>query len=37
MNQQSVGGCTEEQGILPSCAPLANPYVPYQPENGKTY
>lgn len=29
--------CTEAQGVLPSCAPLANPYVPFQQENAKTY
>lgn len=37
MNQQPVNGCTEERGILPACAPLANPYVPYQQENSQTY
>ena len=29
--------CTEAQGMLPNCAPLANPYVPYQQENAQTY
>lgn len=24
-------------GVLPACAPLANPYVPYQQENPATY
>lgn len=37
MNQQPVNSCTEERGILPACAPLANPYVPYQQENSQTY
>lgn len=34
MNSQN---CTDAQGKLPSCAPLANPYVPYQQENPQTY
>lgn len=29
------GGC--EQGILPACAPLANPFVPFQQDNPPTY
>lgn len=29
--------CNEGFGMLPSCAPLANPYVPFQQENDKTY
>ena len=29
--------CTEGQGVLPACAPLANPYVPFQQENAQTY
>lgn len=31
----SEQGCT--MGKLPSCAPLANPYVPFQQENPQTY
>lgn len=29
--------CEEGFGMLPSCAPLANPYVPMQPNNPATY
>ena len=29
--------CTDMQGTLPSCAPLANPYVPYQSNGAKQY
>lgn len=29
--------CEDGFGMLPSCAPLANPYVPMQPDNPKTY
>ena len=29
--------CSYAQGVLPACAPLANPYVPFQQENSKTY
>lgn len=29
--------CTEGYGMLPACAPLANPYVPYQQEREQTY
>lgn len=29
--------CTEMQGRLPGCAPLANPYVPFQQEGTQTY
>ena len=29
--------CTDMQGVLPACAPLANPYVPYQQNNPQTY
>lgn len=29
--------CGDAQGVLPSCAPLANPYVPFQQEGAKRY
>ena len=29
--------CKAGQGILPACAPLANPYVPFQQDNPQTY
>lgn len=29
--------CTDAQGRLPACAPLANPYVPFQQNNPQTY
>lgn len=34
-NQQKI--CQDWQGHLPSCAPLANPYVPFQRENPERY
>ena len=34
--QQSMN-CTDSCGTLPNPAPLANPYVPFQMENAKTY
>lgn len=37
MNQQMTDRCQEETGVLPACAPLANPYVPYQQEHNQTY
>ena len=36
-NPQSGKDCGETMGVLPACAPLANPYVPYQSELGDTY
>lgn len=29
--------CNDRCGILPSCAPLANPYVPFQQEGSEMY
>lgn len=29
--------CSYAQGVLPACAPLANPYVPFQQNNPQTY
>lgn len=29
--------CEDHRGRLPACAPLANPYVPYQQNNPATY
>lgn len=29
--------CSDAQGILPACAPLANPYVPFQQQGAQTY
>lgn len=29
--------CTDGQGVLPACAPLANPYVPFQQSGSSTY
>ena len=38
MNLPEHGGlCTDMQGTLPACAPLANPYVPFQQKNPKKY
>ena len=31
------GGCADWQGKLPACAPLANPYVPFQMVNSERY
>lgn len=38
-NQTSVssGACDDANGILPACAPLAVPYVPFQQKNPKRY
>lgn len=36
-NQKPMASCTEGQGVLPACAPLANPYVPYQQCEAPTY
>ena len=38
-NQTSVssGTCDDANGILPACAPLAVPYVPFQQKNPKRY
>lgn len=33
----SEAACHASGGILPACAPLANPYVPYQQEKGCVY
>ena len=39
VNQEATGpiGCSDKTGCLPACAPLANPYVPFQRENAETY
>lgn len=34
---QRTASCSAEQGTLPACAPLSNPYVPFQNENAETY
>lgn len=31
------GACEYTQGVLPACAPLANPYVPFQENNPPRY
>ena len=36
-HQHTINDCQDEMGILPACAPLANPYVPYQQKNARTY
>ena len=36
-NEQMEQGCMDYHGILPSSAPLANPYVPYQRERARQY
>lgn len=36
-NNTTMQNCSDAQGVLPACAPLANPYVPYQKENAQTY
>ncbi len=35
--QENVRCCPEGAGCLPACAPLANPYVPFQPEDAAIY
>jgi len=34
---QTEYSCTQNSGILPACAPLANPYVPFQQAQPETY
>ena len=36
-NRPVNGGCSAGKGTLPSCAPLANPYVPFQMRNPEQY
>lgn len=36
-NHSPTQNCADAQGVLPTCAPLANPYVPFQQENAQTY
>jgi len=35
--KQVAEDCVPETGVLPACAPLANPYVPFQQENAPVY
>ena len=35
--QNNPGICDDSCGTLPECAPLAVPYVPFQPNNPKRY
>lgn len=37
MNMAPSDACNEITGKLPGCAPLANPYVPFQQPHAKTY
>lgn len=32
-----VKACSDAEGVLPACAPLANPYVPFQQEGAAKY
>ena len=34
---QTAEGCGDTRGTLPACAPLANPYVPFQQGGSKQY
>ena len=34
---QTAEGCGDTRGTLPACAPLANPYVPFQLQNPERY
>ena len=34
---QTAKACEDTQGTLPACAPLANPYVPFQNQNPERY
>lgn len=36
-NRPETGACGTGKGMLPSCAPLANPYVPFQMRNPQQY
>lgn len=36
-SNEQVAACQDWQGVLPACAPLANPYVPFQQEGSETY
>ena len=35
--QQPTTGCSNNAGYLPACAPLANPYVPFQEADAQIY
>ena len=35
--EEETPSCADWQGSLPACAPLANPYVPFQQNNPQTY
>ena len=35
--ERQTKSCQDWQGHLPACAPLANPYVPFQHENAERY
>ena len=35
--ETAAATCANGQGNLPACAPLANPYVPFQQNNPQTY
>jgi len=37
MNAAQAPACKDMNGTLPACAPLANPYVPYQQYDPQTY
>lgn len=37
MEHQNKSQCTDAKGLLPACAPLASPYVPYQQDCAGTY
>ena len=37
MAAQTAGGCSDAQGTLTACAPLANPYVPFQNHDPERY
>lgn len=36
-NEATANGCSDKSGKLQPCAPLANPYVPYQGSNPQAY
>ena len=36
-NRPGYESCSAGRGNLPSCAPLANPYVPFQPSKPQSY